>query len=213
MLALLMNTCGMENMVALAGEARVLAAEALPARGSSEEMLPALRRLFAGCGRVPAELTAVVVAIGPGSFTGVRAGLSTAKGLCEACGCGMIALSRLALLAGDADGETLALLDAGRGEFFCGFYRAGEILFEELLLASEVRARMAGRRVVACEAAVAAALGPEVALVPEPGTETMLEAARRRLAAGVWSDVALVDANYLRRTDAERAMVSSGHHG
>ena len=46
------------------------------------------------------ELAAVVVVHGPGSFTGVRVGLSAAKGLCEAGGVPLIAVSRLALLAG-----------------------------------------------------------------------------------------------------------------
>jgi tRNA threonylcarbamoyladenosine biosynthesis protein TsaB len=54
---------------------------------------------------------------------------------------------------------------------------------------------------VTCDATVAERLG--IRLVPEPGAEAMLILVTRRMAEGAWSDVATVDANYLRRTDAE----------
>jgi tRNA threonylcarbamoyladenosine biosynthesis protein TsaB len=124
---LLINTCGLEGVLALAEDASVVAVEKLPGRGASEAFLPGLRRLMDGKGWTVGGLAAVVVVNGPGSFTGVRVGLSAAKGLCEAGGVRMVALSRLALVAAEvqgADGEVVALLDAGRGELYCGVYAA-----------------------------------------------------------------------------------------
>jgi tRNA threonylcarbamoyladenosine biosynthesis protein TsaB len=159
--------------------------------------MPALRGVCAAAGWAPSELNAVGVVNGPGSFTGVRVGLSAAKGLCEGLGVGMVAMSRLGLVAG-AEGRRAALLDAGRGEFFYGLYEGGVKLSESLGSEAEVREFGNG---VTCEERVALKLGIE--LVEEPGAEAMLAQALRRIAAADWSDVAASDANYLRRTDAE----------
>jgi len=201
MRALLINTCGGEGVVALADEAGVIAEEMLPGRGTSEALMPAVRRLFP---EGFAGLDAIGVVIGPGSFTGVRVGLSAAKGLCEALSVGMVAMSRLELLAGAVGKEAervVALLDGGRGEFYCGVYESGLRVSEELLTEVEARAAMASGVAVTCEAPVAERLG--VRMVAEPGAKAMLAMVLRRVAAGEWSDVATVDANYLRRTDAE----------
>jgi tRNA threonylcarbamoyladenosine biosynthesis protein TsaB len=198
---LLLNTSGGQGVAALADETGVLAAEMLPGRGMSEELMPALERLFARTGWVPGDLEAVGVVVGPGSFTGVRVGLSAVKGLCEGLGIRMVGMSRLALVAGDSTGERSALLDAGRGEYFCGIYRESVCVREGLVTEVEARELMLGRVAVSCEARVAERLG--VGLVPEPGAEAMLKMFRRRADTGDWTDVAMVDANYLRRTDAE----------
>ena len=202
---LLINTCGAEGVVALAEDAAVVAVELLPGRRSSENLLPAVRRLMTARDWRVGELAAIAVVNGPGSFTGVRVGLSAAKGLCEAGGVGLLAMSRLALVAASTgtDGEVLAVLDAGRGEYFCGVYAAGVRVSEQLLRAEEVTALRPHRRVVTCEARVAESLAGGVDLGREPGPETMLAMALTRMEAGDWSDVATVDANYLRRTDAE----------
>lgn len=201
---LLINTCGAEGVVALAEDALVVAAEVLPGRSSSEQLMPAVRRLMEARGWGVMELAGIAVVIGPGSFTGVRVGLSAAKGLCEAGGVGMVAMSRLALVAAlGQQVEVAALLDAGRGEYFCGVYSAGKCVSEELLRAEEVSLRTGGRAVVTCERRVADSVGSGVDLVAEPGPAEMLAMALTRIESAEWSDVAMVDANYLRRTDAE----------
>ena len=202
---LLINTCGAEGVVALAEDADVLAVELLPGRSSSENLLPAVRRLMEARGWLVRDLAGIAVVIGPGSFTGVRVGLSAAKGLCEAGSVGMIGMSRLALVAAatDAEGEVLAVLDAGRGEYFCGLYDDGIKVSEQLLRTEEVTQLRDDRSVATCEARVADSLGGGVNLVAEPGPATMLAMALNRIQGGQWSDVATIDANYLRRTDAE----------
>ncbi len=202
---LLINTCGAEGVVGLTEAGSVVAEEWLPGRGSSELLVPAIRGLLGGAEWKVGELAGVGVVTGPGSFTGVRVGLSVAKGLCEAGGVGMVAMSRLALVADGAEGSgRVALLDAGRGEYYGGFYGAGLDPVESLVTEAEARDRIEPPgAVVTCEARVVEALGERVRLVREPGVEEMLRMASRRIGAGEWSDVALTDAHYLRRTDAE----------
>ncbi len=202
---LLLHTCADPGFLALAENDAVLATEPLPGRGSSEHLMPTLRRLMESLAWRWAALDAIAVVQGPGSFTGVRVGLAAAKGLCEAGGAGLIAVSRLALVAAAAQqpGEIVALLDAGRGELFTGVYREGACLREELLSRAAALEISTGRHPLTSEPRVADGSAFGVHLVPEPGPAALLAMARRRIADGVWTDIASADANYIRRTDAE----------
>jgi tRNA threonylcarbamoyladenosine biosynthesis protein TsaB len=208
---LLIDTCGAVGTIALAegeGEARVVAAESLPGRSASERLVAVVREMMKAAGWRLSELAAIVVVHGPGSFTGVRVGLSAAKGLSEASGAGLIAVSRLALLAaaaGDVAGQVCAVLDAGRGEFYCGVYAGRRCVREALLTGEEVVAAATDAgAVVVCEAEVADALvALKPRLVVEPVAGDALQFAVERVRVGQFDDVATVDANYLRRTDAE----------
>ena len=206
---LLIDTCGSEGSVILADtelEQAIVATEILPGRTSSERLVPAVRRVMKSADWRLRELAAIVVVHGPGSFTGVRVGLSAAKGLSEAGGVPLIAVSRLALLAASV-GEAAtvhAVLDAGRGEFYYGEYGGHRHVREALLTEEEVVAAAAGGMVVVCEAKVEevlAALHPR--LVGEPSAGDALPFALERIAVGDFDDAATLDANYLRRTDAE----------
>ena len=204
----LIHTAGSEGSVALAEEREIVASEVLPGRSSSERLVPAVRRLMALQDWNLRDLTAVVVVHGPGSFTGVRVGLSAAKGLSEAGGIPLIAISRLALLAafvGECDPTVYAVLDAGRGEFYYGEYVGHRCVRESLMSQEEVSAAVeGGGLVVVCEAKVAEMLSAvHPRLVDEPSAGDALPLALERIAASEFDDVSLLDANYLRRTDAE----------
>ena len=74
----------------------------------------------------PEQLIAIAVAIGPGSYTGVRVGLSAGKGLCLALGLPMIGVSTLDILAEAHDESCIPvrpLLDAGRQRYATALYR------------------------------------------------------------------------------------------
>jgi tRNA threonylcarbamoyladenosine biosynthesis protein TsaB len=207
---LLIHTAGGEGSVALADTAlpqAIVATEVLPGRTSSERLVPVVRRLLAASGWALSELAAVVVVHGPGSFTGVRVGLSAAKGLSEAGGVPLIAVSRLALLAASVDGgggPVHSVLDAGRGEFYYGEYLGQQRLREALLSEKDVIAAASGGIVVACELKVAETLpGLVPQMVGEPSAADALHLALKRIGAGDFDDPATLDANYLRRTDEE----------
>jgi tRNA threonylcarbamoyladenosine biosynthesis protein TsaB len=79
-------------------------------------------------GLAPKDLDGIVVEAGPGSFTGVRLGVATAKGLASGLDrpvVGVSSLDALAHAAGPADHEVLALRDARSGEAWFALYRRG----------------------------------------------------------------------------------------
>ncbi|WP_263384120.1 tRNA (adenosine(37)-N6)-threonylcarbamoyltransferase complex dimerization subunit type 1 TsaB [Granulicella arctica] len=201
---LLIDTCGAEGSVALAEGSQVLAAEVLPGRSASERLVPVIRLALEGQGLRLGELAAIVVVHGPGSFTGVRVGLSAAKGLSEAAGVPLVAVSRLAVLARGA-GRVLAVLDAGRGEFYFGEYVDGRCVGESLVTQAELVEAVGGAEVVVCEARVVAALEGvvRVRVVAEPVAGDVVGIGMERVEAGSFDDAAVVDANYLRRTDEQ----------
>lgn len=89
----------------------------------SELLLPLVSECLAELGLRPGELSAVACGAGPGSFTGLRIGLSTAKGLCFALGLPLVMVSSLEALAnramaGAGQRPVLAVLDAFRGQVF-----------------------------------------------------------------------------------------------
>lgn len=109
------------------------------------EIAPAIAHMLAQQKLTPAMLTGVAVAQGPGSFTGLRIGMSIAKGLCFALEIPIVAIPTLditAYAAGDPGGPVMAVLEAGRGRLCVARYhfedglpvRDGEI---ELVKASE----------------------------------------------------------------------------
>lgn len=92
----------------------------------SEALLPAIRFVLDRARLTPADLAAIVVGAGPGSFTGVRIAGATAKGMVQALGIPLLAYSSLAGLAAGA-GRTgrpiCALIDAHGDEVFAACYR------------------------------------------------------------------------------------------
>ena len=102
------------------GEARVVTGD-----GHSRWLLPAVDALLRGVGCEPAALDAFAVTCGPGSFTGLRIGLSSVVGLALACArpcVGISTLEVLALSAAGAGGPIVAVMDAFRGETYVAVY-------------------------------------------------------------------------------------------
>ena len=201
------DTCGITGTVALATHTdsvlKIIGQLELAAKKNSAELLiPQIRALLAAHGVSLQQLEALVVVRGPGSFTGVRIGLSTAKGLAEALDKPVTAVSRLAVLAHAAHTQAAAI-DAGRGEFYFGEYPNG--LAEEALLTREQLADHAaslGAELAVFEETPQSAF-PGARLVAPPTAADALHLALPRVLAGNCDDPVLLDANYLRRSDAE----------
>lgn len=151
----------------------------------------------------------IAAASGPGSFTGVRVGLTAAKGLAEALGKPVAPVSNLRALAWFGQAPLRAtLLDARRGEVYAGLYDSGlnpagpELVTD---FAAWTAGLPAEAEVVVIDTAPFAAMLPGRVLVQAP----------RALAGAIgligwrdWKDgkaldPVAVDANYVRRSDAE----------
>jgi len=96
-------------------------------RNHTVELLPAIERLLAQTGTTKADLTAVFVCVGPGMYTGLRVGVSTAQGLAYALKLPVVGVGRLELDAcqhGAYPGRIVAVHRAGRGELAWAAYRS-----------------------------------------------------------------------------------------
>lgn len=95
-----------------------------PGERSARFLVPAIQALLAGAGRRLAELRLVAVSIGPGSFTSLRVGVTTAKTLAYALGTDLIGIGSLDALAGQAPPAPRVDvgIDAGRGQVYAGSF-------------------------------------------------------------------------------------------
>ena len=204
---LLLDTCGAAGSLAFVCNGKVTAERVLAERSAAATLQPALRGMLAEQGVKLAELDAIAVVTGPGSFTGVRIGVSAAKGLSVGAGLPVIAVSRLAVLAGMCDGERVhAVLDAGRGEFYVGSFAQGVCGHEELMRREELMELVAAEpgAVCVCEAKVAEALKElNSMMAAEPKAADALALAMRAWERKQFADVVMLDANYLRRAEME----------
>jgi tRNA threonylcarbamoyladenosine biosynthesis protein TsaB len=94
------------------------------------ELMPALVRVMGEAELEWDEIGAIAVGVGPGTFTGLRIGVATARGLAHARGIELRPVSSLAALAAGIDAELrLPLIDAKRGELFAALYRGDELVW------------------------------------------------------------------------------------
>ena len=209
MLLLGIDTCGPSGSVALGRLASdgvaILDQTELAGRTYSATLVAAIQGLLKAGGAVLGDIGCIVVVHGPGSFTGVRVGLSAAKGLAEGAGIALVAVSRLQVLAGRA-GVEAAALDAHRHELFL---RIGESEPRELLAGAEDLARLApASEIAVCDDPAEALLGQvwpsavRVRVAPPTAADALVIAAPA-IVAGQFADAVLLDGNYLRRSDAE----------
>lgn len=157
-----------------------------------------------------------VAGSGPGSFTGLRVGLATLKGLCEVLHKPLATVSMLeavALVHGRPSERTTAVLDAGRGEIYVGEYQVSaagraDVVREYIakLDGFVAEAGGVGGQVLTPDPNVAEALqaaNAKVRLVPPVHADGIGRIGILNLIAGETADPATIDVNYIRRSDAE----------
>ncbi|MFU8819627.1 MAG: tRNA (adenosine(37)-N6)-threonylcarbamoyltransferase complex dimerization subunit type 1 TsaB [Desulfurivibrio sp.] len=131
-LILALETSGRCGSVALVDQAGCRAEYSLQSsRTHSRRLLEAVARLMAECQVEWDQLDGIAVGLGPGSFTGLRIGLASAKGLVLATGKPLLGISSLDALAGQglpSPYPICALIDARKQEVFAAFYEEGEQL-------------------------------------------------------------------------------------
>jgi len=199
-------------------------------------LLPAVDEVLGNAGIGMKDVEGYGVAAGPGSFTGVRVGLTTVKAWGEVYRKPIAAVSRLEAVALQARGGTefvAAWLDAQRGQVFGAVYRReGEQLKrvgEEMVIAPE-RFVQAVEEVTKGERIAWATTDPDclveleqwrgrekrnepLEVVPGFLAGVVARMAAKDLSAGRHTDPLMLDANYVRRSDAEIFWKGSAAHG
>lgn len=93
--------------------------------GHTQELLPLAHAALTEAGAQWSDVTRIGAGVGPGTFTGIRIGVATARALAQGLGAETVPVSTLAALALEHDGNVLAILDARRGEAFVAAWSDG----------------------------------------------------------------------------------------
>ncbi|MBI3680763.1 MAG: tRNA (adenosine(37)-N6)-threonylcarbamoyltransferase complex dimerization subunit type 1 TsaB [Acidobacteria bacterium] len=182
--------------------------------GFAHVLFEQLEKLLRRHGWTLAELDCLATTAGPGSFTGVRVGLTAVKGIAEALGKPLVVLSNLHVLASFGSAPLrAALLDARRGEIFGAVYdAAGRLVLEEVVMKFPdwLERLPEGVEFVTQAAAVFEPMlrGTRfehrvVTEAPRALAGAVARIACQAMTAGKTQDALLADANYVRRSDAE----------
>jgi tRNA threonylcarbamoyladenosine biosynthesis protein TsaB len=131
--------------------------------GHARELLPLAQQALDAVGATFGDIARIAVGVGPGTFTGLRIGVATARALAQATGAEVAAVSTLDALAeaaGAAERPVLAVLDARRGEAFVAAYLGGERVAGPVAIAPEELSVFAERAAAAAPTAPGAPAAP-----------------------------------------------------
>jgi len=221
-LALDSSTLTLSLAVGRPGEARPVVAERRGPPAKMSDLLPAaLLEVLKRAELTLDDVRGFAVGLGPGSFTGLRIGLATVKGLAYARRLGVVGASSLAALALEGpEGIPLAVVAvARRGELYLGRYRRTGDRVEPLApeeactesalaawVASEPEGRVLGPAVHEARGAILSAGVPEAALLEAPDVPSAWAVARLAGLPSAWNleSLSALEPHYLRASEAER---------
>ena len=215
MLLFAADTSGKNGSIALAkcspGNCDVI--EVVPLEGGtfSAQLIPQLAALLKKHGFHKTDLEGFAVASGPGSFTGLRVGLSAIKALAEILQKPIAAVSLLEAIAaaGGINGKVIAALDAGRNEIYVGEYEIGSkrTMLSEQLFSTEEFLAFAKRKPVITPDKRIAELAHNGGIVSKeierPTSADIACLGWLQIQAGNVVPPEQLEANYIRRSDAE----------
>lgn len=192
-------------------------------RSHAVSLLPLIERVLSEARTQPRNVDGIAVSCGPGSFTGLRVGLSVAKGLACATGARLVGVPTLEALAHTVqrEGIVCAALDARRGDLYAALFdRSAQattrltadrvVTFEALTDILASAAVMIGDAVPAYGQALRARFGDRLEILPfdEYGPRGGVIAALGAAAVdgGVEGDAAVLEPAYLQPCEAERSL-------
>ena len=221
MLLLAIDTSGRQGSIAIArageltaegGDFEVIEISPLVGGTFSAQLIPQISTLLSSNGFMKNAIGAFAVVSGPGSFTGLRVGLAAVKALAEVLAKPIAAVSLLeaCALASGAQGQVMAALDAGRGELYIGEYEIpavpGQGPRERIVTRSEFLTEAKAWTVVTPDSALgaaASAAGLSVSTLPPISAASVARLGWRKIQSGETVTPEQLEANYIRRTDAE----------
>jgi len=193
----------------------------------SRKLISSIDRLLADASIPLSELSAIAVGLGPGSFTGLRIGMATAKGLCHGASKPLIGISSLDAIGASVRSDKLicAVLDARKKEVYGCFYRQTGKAFatrcsEPAVMPPQVLAEqineaviMAGDGVDVYNTVWLEVLGNRLERAPArnryPAADIIGFLAHEEYRAGHFLDLHRCAPGYVRSSDAELSLLSS----
>ena len=238
MITLGIDTCDARGSIAVRKDGVLVSVQKHEsAEDYSSWLLPAVDRGLAAAGAKLPDVCLLAAASGPGSFTGVRVGLTAVKAWAELFGIKVAGVSRLEVMSrqlADAPGYIAASFDAQRGQVFGGLYwREGKlgwnVIEEDMVIAPDEFVKWVGERVegatvrwVTLDAALLADVpswkeraskGETLVRCADGLAAGVAELGEERARAGKFTDPLVLDANYVRRSDAEIFWKDPASHG
>jgi tRNA threonylcarbamoyladenosine biosynthesis protein TsaB len=210
---LLIETSGRAGQVALAEGETLLATRRLEEpRHQARDLAPAVADLLAGAGWKPRDVSAVVVSRGPGSYTGLRVGVISAKAFAYSAGCALLAVDTFAVIAGQAPAEASPLdviADAQQQKVYLHRFARGVPVSSLTIrpvdewLAAEPAPWASGPGLRLHAGRLPAAVRPVAEELWEPRAEGLLALALKRWRGGERDDLFAAEPLYLRPSSAE----------
>jgi tRNA threonylcarbamoyladenosine biosynthesis protein TsaB len=217
---ILIETSGRVGRVALANGPTLVAERTLDeARRHARDLAPAIAELLRELGWRPRDLGGVVVSLGPGSYTGLRVGITTAKTLAFAIGCAAIGVPTFQIIARQSEvatPELAVIADALKGDLYVQVFRQSAI-GARFTAAGEV-AIVDGRKWAATLSASTSVTGPGLkvaqswlpvdtpaapAATHEPSLAGLIAVGWEMHTCGAHTDPMRLEPLYLRRSSAE----------
>lgn len=198
----------------------------------SQTLLVMAQALLRQCGKTVSDVTAVAVAAGPGSFTGVRIGVAAAKGFAWGAQLpcyGVSTLESMALSLGIWEGTVCACMDARRAQVYNALFRAEQGRLHRLSPDRAISLAQLGQELSQLEGPIflvgdgslltARTLAEQVPNLVVPAEHRMHQRAagvallaQQAIAAGEAGDGAALTPNYLRLSQAERERLERAAH-
>jgi len=226
---LAVDTSCMMGSVALVEEDSVIAEQTLNIKITfSERLIPSIKTVLESARVDLSEVDAYAVAIGPGSFTGLRIGLGAVKGLAFVTKKPIVGISSLTSLAYNlfkSEIPVVSVIDARRGEFYAAVNRfEGEAVVHILedtvmspddlinyIISLNEKVAFVGDGVFELKDLINKSLQGGAVIPPpallSPRASNLAYLAMKRLKAGDADDLAKLKPNYIRKSDAEKKTV------
>jgi tRNA threonylcarbamoyladenosine biosynthesis protein TsaB len=216
MLILGVDTSGKDGSIALAefeqGNVRTVEVVALEGGTFSAQLVPQISDTLKRHGLSKRDIDGFAVVSGPGSFTGLRIGLAAIKALAGVLQKPIAAVSLLEAAArvSELHGDVTVALDAGRGEVYAADFQISgsqtTTSDERLFTLVEFVVANRDRRIITPDAKIADLIGEKglsVTQIDRPRADVVARLGFEKIQAGDVISAEALDANYIRRSDAE----------
>ena len=216
MLILGVDTSGKDGSIALAefeqGNVRTVEVVALEGGTFSAQLVPQISDTLKRHGLSKRDIGGFAVVSGPGSFTGLRVGLAAIKALAEVLQRPIAAVSLLEAIArvSELQGDVTAALDGGRNEIYAADFHISvpqtNMSHQQLFTLAEFVTAHSDRRIITPDAKIADLIGEKglsVTQINRPRADVVARLGFEKIEAGKVIAPEALDANYIRRSDAE----------